>query len=77
MSMDDYMTLREVSAKWGISARRINTLCVEGRIKGAMRIGSMWVLPKDAKKPNVGRIKSGRYIKNIVVLEEVKHGDER
>ena len=42
-----------------------------------MRIGSMRVLPKDAKKPKDGRIKSGRYIKNIVVLEEVKHGDER
>lgn len=61
--MVGYMTLREASEKWGIGARRINTLCSEGRIDGAQKIGNMWVLPADAEKPEDERIKTGRYIK--------------
>ena len=34
----------------GIGARRINALCVEGRIEGATLIGNMFVLPKKCKK---------------------------
>lgn len=77
MSMNDYMTLREASEVWGIGARRNNTLCVEGRIEGATRIGNMWVLPKDAKKPDDARIKSRKYIKKTAALEESNHGNER
>ena len=31
--MDGYMTLREASEKWGITARMINYYCSSGRIK--------------------------------------------
>lgn len=61
--MDSYMTLKEASEKWGIGDRRINTLCLEGRIDGASKIGNLWVIPINAPKPNDNRIKSGRYIK--------------
>lgn len=30
-----YMTAKEAAAKWGISDRRIRTLCFEGKIPGA------------------------------------------
>lgn len=58
-----FMTLKETSEKWGISDRRINTLCAEGRIPGASKIGNMWVVPEIAEKPKDERVKSGRYIK--------------
>lgn len=58
----DYMTISEASTKWNISARRIQTLCSQGRIPGAERLGYCWVLPKDAVKPADARIKSGKYI---------------
>ena len=58
------MTLKETSEKWGISSRRINTLCVEGRIPGAQKLGNMWIIPADAEKPKDERIKSGKYIKS-------------
>ena len=61
--MTGFMTLKETSEKWGIGARRINTLCAEGRIPGAQKLGNMWVVPADAEKPKDERIKSGRYIK--------------
>ena len=59
----EYLSIRETSEKWGIGTRRIQTLCITGRIEGATRIGSFWVIPKDAEKPKDARIKSGKYIK--------------
>ena len=61
--MEGYMTLKEAAEKWGIGDRRINTLCLEGRIEGASKIGNLWVIPVDTPKPDGNRIKSGKYIK--------------
>lgn len=47
----DYMTAREAAQKWNITVRRVQVLCSQGRIQGATRLGNMWVLPIDAKKP--------------------------
>lgn len=58
-----YLSIRQVSEKWGISKRRIQTLCAEERIPGAMRVDYSWVIPEDAEKPADARIKSGKYIK--------------
>ena len=54
--MVNFITLKEASEKWGISERRIRILCVNGRIEGASKIGPMWVIPVDAKKPDDKRI---------------------
>lgn len=56
----DYMTLREAGEKWGISPRQINSYCSDGRIPGAEKLGRVWLIPKDAKKPIDGRIKLGK-----------------
>lgn len=60
----DYMTISEAAEKWGISRRRVHTLCSEGRIPGSGRLGSTWVIPKTAEKPKDARIKSGKYMKH-------------
>ncbi len=31
----EYLTVKEIAEKWGISGRRVNLLCNEGRIEGA------------------------------------------
>lgn len=59
----EYMTATEAAEKWGISPRRVHTLCAEGRIEGTARLGIIWAIPADAKKPNDARIKSGKYLK--------------
>lgn len=60
----EYLSIREISEKWGICARRVQTLCTEGRVEGAQRVGHQWIIPADAPKPKDARIKSGRYIKH-------------
>ena len=59
----EYLSISQVAEKWGLSVRRIQTLCVTGRIPGATKIGSYWAIPVDAEKPKDERIKTGRYIK--------------
>ena len=58
-----YLSIRQTSEKWNLSARWINDLCSEGRIQGAVKIGSYWAIPEDAIRPKDGRVRSGRYIK--------------
>lgn len=53
-----YITIKQISEKWGISDRRIRILCGEGKIPGAYQEGRGWKIPIDAKKPADGRFKS-------------------
>ena len=49
--MLSYISAREVAEKWNISQRRVAILCSEDRIKGAMMVGNMWIIPSNAEKP--------------------------
>lgn len=53
-----FMTVKQASEKWGISERRIRTLCSDGKISGAYQEKRMWHIPIDAVKPVGGRYKS-------------------
>ena len=59
----EYLSIRQTAEKWGISKRRIQILCNQERIPGAIKIDYSWVIPSDAIKPEDKRIKSGKYIK--------------
>ena len=54
----DYLAIQEVAEEWGISKRRIQVLCREGRIPGAKMLGNMWVIPENADKPIDARTKN-------------------
>ena len=56
----DYITLKQASEKWGISPRMINYYCSAGRIAGAEKMGTVWLIPKSAEKPIDGRLKNNK-----------------
>lgn len=58
--MLDYISVQQAADKWGISERRIQKLCEENRINGAIRFGHAWAIPKNAEKPIDGRLKENR-----------------
>ena len=60
----EYMTLKEASEKWGVTPRQINYLCAGGRIHGAVKMATIWLIPKDAEKPVDMRTKQGKELKN-------------
>ena len=53
----EYITLKEAGGKWGVSPRRVNYYCAAGRIPGAVKMATIWLIPKQAKKPVDGRRK--------------------
>ena len=52
----EYITTKEAEEKWNISERRIRQLLQDGRIEGAVKVGSTWNIPKDAIKPTDKRV---------------------
>jgi hypothetical protein len=59
----EYLSIRQTAEKWEISKRRIQILCAEDRIPGAIKIDYSWAIPANAEKPKDERIKSGKYVK--------------
>lgn len=35
----EYLTVKEIAEKWGISERRLQTMCKEGIVEGSKRFG--------------------------------------
>lgn len=56
----DYIGAKEAAEKWGVSERRIQKLCEDNRIPGAIRFSRVWAIPKDAEKPVDARLKGER-----------------
>ena len=48
----EYITVSEAAQKWGVTTRRVQMLCNDGRIKGAVRFGPVWKIPATAVLPN-------------------------
>ena len=65
--MIEYITTHETADKWGITARRVQLLCSQGRIEGAIKKSSVWLIPQEAEKPLDGRAdrKASRKKENI------------
>lgn len=57
MNIKDLKTPEDLAVEWGLTVRRVQYLCQEGRIEGAVKKGRQWLLPADAKRPE--RQKSG------------------
>ena len=55
-----YISIREASYRWGVSERRVNQYCAEGRIPGASRFGRSWAIPENAEKPSDPRFQEQR-----------------
>ena len=58
------MSSQQAAEKWGITDRQIQSLCSQGKIKDATKLGRAWLIPKDAPKPIDGRTKEAKAFKN-------------
>ena len=60
----EFMIVKQAAEKWGLSERRLQTICNEGMIPGVVKFGRAWAIPMDADKPVDKSIKSGKYIRS-------------
>ena len=56
----DYISIAEAAKKWGLTPRRVQVLCAQGRIPGLERLGKTWAIPRNAEKPADARKKENR-----------------
>ena len=54
---NEFMSAKEAASKWGITDRRVQVLCEQGRIEGIFRLGNAWAIPANAEKPKDARRK--------------------
>ena len=47
----NFISSKDIATKWGISERRIQVYCQEGRIPGAKKQSGVWMIPDDAIHP--------------------------
>ena len=60
----DWITPQQAAELWQITDRRVQALCANGQIEGAVRLGRGWLIPKNTPKPPDGRTKSVKKMKN-------------
>ena len=56
----DWITAQEAAEAWGISDRRVQVLCTNGKVEGAIRLKRGWLIPKGTLKPPDGRVNNKR-----------------
>ena len=58
----NWMTPQQAAKKWGISDRRVQAFCANGKVDGAVRLGRGWLIPLDMSKPKDGRANNRRVV---------------
>ena len=56
----NWMTAQEAAEAWGITDRRVQILCANGKVEGVLRLKRGWLIPKSIPKPADGRATNGR-----------------
>ena len=59
--LNDYLTIKETAEKWNLTTRRVQKMCSDGKIDGAIKFGRDWAIPVNAEKPKDGRMTTGEY----------------
>ena len=63
----DFLSVEEISKKWGISERSVRDYCAKGRVAGAVLKGKKWLIPEDAEKP----VRSNSSVKRKGTLSQI------
>ena len=59
------MTSQQAAKQWGITDRQVQSLCSQGKIEGATKLGRAWLIPKDVSKPIDGRTKAAKKKRDV------------
>ena len=71
------MNAKQAAEKWNISDRRVRTLCANGQIDGAYRIGKIWYIPDGTDKPKDGRIKAKESLTALIEKKKAELDSRR
>lgn len=72
--MDDFMTTKEAAELWNISVRQVQNHCKNGRIKGLLKVGTNYLIPKDAVKPKYTYVYHVNSAHSTTLARSFSHG---
>lgn len=49
--MHEFISVQKAAQKWNITSRRVQILCNDGRVVGAIKESGIWLIPSSAPKP--------------------------
>lgn len=55
----EYRPVKEIADEWGITVRRVQMMCVDGKIPGAKKVGKLWMIPENPERPQDNRMAPG------------------
>ncbi|MBR2354614.1 MAG: hypothetical protein IKA76_08955 [Clostridia bacterium] len=55
-----YIKIEEAAKEWKVTPRRVQVLCADGKIPGAVRIGREWMIPAGTSRPTDGRTRAAK-----------------
>lgn len=58
---NNYLTVNQISEKWGLKLRTVQIMCSDGKIPGAIKFGRDWAILEDAERPKDNRVNTGVY----------------
>lgn len=64
--MRGYLTAIETAERWNITTRRVQILCNQNRVSGAIKESGVWLIPYGTKKPE--RLKAGKKVDTMQQL---------
>lgn len=69
----EYIKVSQAALQWGISDRRVRTLCGEGKIDGVVKKGKGYLIPAQAAKPVDRRTRRGKSISSeaLAILDRI------
>ena len=70
----EFLTTKEISKQWDISARRVVILCEDGRVPGAVKKGKTWLIPSSTENPEDRRYKRMKVYYDKFISLENKYG---
>lgn len=50
-----YMTVAQAAQAWTIAPSRVRQWLADGRIKGAQKLGGIWLIPAGAARPKAAK----------------------
>jgi hypothetical protein len=59
----NWTTPKQTAEQWSVTERQVQSLCAQGKISDAVRIGRSWLIPKGAPRPLDGRTKAAKQLK--------------
>lgn len=71
----EYISVSDAAMKFKLSPRRVQVLCEQGRIDGASMISGVWLIPRDAVKPEDRRRKIEHPADQLSFFDDVRHGE--